>query len=410
MAIFYLFRFLLIFIVFSLFSFNLYGLNFNDQELHVLNGKGSYLADDEGYLLLSLDNNIKIGNIIIKPVKRGNTFKFKNVVSGENFALLKVKAGEYYWAVFWYYFKAGQVRYNYKKTEFTFKVEPGIINYPGTWTANLSFSGYRRAYQTFESINKSSYELKKLRKYHKDIYSDYSFKFQGTVEDNYSNYYKDIINDKSLSSSEDIGGYISYDVKEGVSGELKSFKNIGAYLTDSSQTIGNFNQNGQYLLFKMVDKGVSYIRVLNLSTYKVVTLVQRKLPKLSYIDEVEWIDNDTIYYSVYYDGVYNERIAHLEIDDNHKVIGAEHLNIPTNGRMIDSLGNQENMLYFAKNSIYSSKKNGIYKIDVTSNKSIKKSIKKPYKIIKKFEDAVYWLTASDGEIRFIITSEYIKKN
>jgi dienelactone hydrolase len=100
----------------------------------------------------------------------------------------------------------------------------------------------------------------------------------------------------------------------------------------------------------------------------------------------------------------------LEIDATQEIIGAKHLNIPIKGNMIDSLDDQENLLYFAKNSIYSKKKNGIYKLDVSNEKSIKKSTKNPHQIIKKLKDAVYGLTANDGVIRFIITSEYVKKN
>lgn len=394
---------------FLIISFNASSLTFNSNELFILEGKTSELANDEGYLLLSLDNNEKIDNIIIKAVKKGNTFKFKDIVSGENFALLKVKAGEYYWAVFWYYFKAGHVRYNYKKTDFTFKVEPGVINYPGTWSADLKFTGYRRAYQLFESINKSAYELAKLRKSHKEIFSNYPFKFQGSVEDSYADYYKEISKTISGNMGHEEKSYISYDVKQGISKELKSFNNIQTYLDDLSQSVGSFSPNGRYLFFKLVNEGISYIRVLNLSTYNMVTILKNKLPKFSYVDDIEWIDDNSIYYSVYYDGINNHRVAHLKINKDYQIIGAQHLDIPTKGLMVDSLLKEENMLYFSKNSIYSSKKNGIYKINVSTNKTIKKSVKKPFKVIKKFEDAVYYLTGIDGEVRFIMTSEYNKK-
>ena len=395
-------------LAFLLFSINVYSLKFNTNEITILEGKHTTLSDDEGYLLLSLENFEKIDNFIIKPVKSGNKVRFNKVLKGENFALIKLKAGEYYWDFFMYYFTSGTFRVNYKKMDHTFKVEAGKINYPGTWSADIKFTGFRRAYQTFDSINKSAYELNKLRKRHKAIYNQYPFKFQGTVEDNYSNYYKEISNLYTPVPKEK--NVVSYDITKGISAELKSYGNIKAYLKDHNQSVGNFNPNGRYLLFKTVIDDVSMIKVLNLSNYQIAPIFQKKLPKDSYVNEVKWIDNDSIYYSVYYDGVYNKRITHLKINKDHELIGAEHLKIPTQGALIDPLVNQNNKVYIAKNSIYSNKKNGIYKVDVSDQKSINKSIKKPFKTIKKLKDAVYWLTAGDGEIRFIITSEYNKKN
>ena len=177
---------LILFVLFL--SFQSISIEFNTNELLILSGEKSELASDEGYLLLSLESDVKIDNLIIKSMSFGNNFKIKNIASGENFALIKLKKGNYYWAVFFYYFKGGNVRYNYNRTQYNFTIEPGVINYPGTWSSQLKFTERRRAYQTFTTINKAAYELKKLRKAHSHIFTKYPFKFQGLIKDNYSSF------------------------------------------------------------------------------------------------------------------------------------------------------------------------------------------------------------------------------
>ncbi len=67
-------------------------------------------------------------------------------------------------------------------------------------------------------------------------------------------------------------------------------------------------------------------------------------------------------------------------------------------------------MYFAERFNSSKRKNGLYHIDVTSEKTIKKTSKKPVDIIKKLNNAVFYLTAGDGKIRLFTTRKYDKKD
>lgn len=390
-------------------SYNACALQFNTNKIIELSSKGTKLAEDEGYLLLSLDNIDKIGNLMIKPVNSGNKMKFTNVIAGENFALIKLKACEYYWDLFMYFSGSIPLRYEYKKDKYRFTVESGVINYPGTWSSATMHTNFLSVYHRFNSQNKTAYELDKLKRNYHNIYNNHPFKFQGQVKENYPDFLKKISKEHQVDKTS-IDNYVSYDIKDGIQHELSSYPNVEKYLKNYNQSIGHFNPQGQYLLFSMVVNKISLIRVLNLSSYDVVTIFQQELPPNSYVNNINWVDNDTIYYSIYYKGKINHRIAHLKIDPGKQVVGAKQLQIQLNGSLVDSLPEQEDVLYFAKKSKVSKRQNGLYKINVSSQKAINKTIRKPYQVVKKLKDSIYTLTASDGEIRFIITANVNKKN
>ena len=72
-------------------------IEFNQAEIISLASKEDELKPDEGYLFLSLDTTNEITRIIIKPENSGKKIVFKKVAKGKNHALLKLKAGNYYW-------------------------------------------------------------------------------------------------------------------------------------------------------------------------------------------------------------------------------------------------------------------------------------------------------------------------
>ena len=397
-------------------------VEFNTNELFILKGKEESLSSDEGYLLLSLETYDHIGELVIKPVNSGKKIKFKGVSIGENFALIKLKAGEYYWDKIKYYFLLGTMPFNYKKSDFTFKVEAGVINYPGTWYANLKFIGNGSAALPFKAINKLSYELGKFRKRYSDIYEKYPFKYQGTIKDNYPDFFKHVSNlfpelpsekgiQEHLSSLEGkTKDYDFYDKSDGIAAEKKSFKELESYLKDSSQSIGNFSPNGKFLLYSSVEEKITRIEVLNISTYTSFVVFKNELPQYSYLKDIKWIDDDSIYYQLQLStGASLNKVVHLNIDSDFKLLDAYHLDLPIRGHLVDPLINQSNNLYFANGTVYSNKKNGLYRIDTSSKKTIRKTTKKPYKKVKKFKNSVFWLTDNIGEIRFIITADFNKK-
>ena len=397
-------RTLLIILTF-LISFETQCYQFNTKQIINTTSKNELqLEDDEGYLLLALDTAEEIDSLILKSDKFGGNLNFREVQPGQNFALIKLKAATYNWDAFIYYGKKARVRFTYAKDKHHFLVEPGVINYPGSWKSQLKYTHSMKVYHFISKNNVLAGELDNFKNLNQQLFTKYNIKYQGKFEDRFFTYYKDHkLRAKEFEKTTE--NTVNYKVEDGISEKLSQFPQIKDYLAENKQSTGEFSPDGSYLLIFTEIKGISLINVLNLKTFDIVKIMQQKLPENSYISKVRWVDNDTVYYNVMYDGLYNKRVAHLKIDNAGNIIGASHLKIDKPGRLLDPLIHQENKLYMVSTSIYSKKKNGIYLLDVSNEKSITKSSKKPYTKVKKLQDAVYFLTDSNDDIRFIITSD-----
>ena len=395
------------FIVLS-YSTGLYALQFDTNEMIVLKGKNEKLAKNEGYLYLSIDSQTSFRYFTIWLVNGGKQIRFDNVSSGKHHALIKLKAGDYYWVRF----KIGNYFYDFNRTQFPFSVEPGVINYPGTW--DFGFKSNNNTGTLFiNNTNKYSSELEEFKKSHQKLLENYQFKFQGDVPDHFSEYYQDVLTDNNdywLNKSENLestaNATIEYDKEDGIEKEVEKFKNIEKYFKDSNQSIGKLNLSGKFLFYTVTKEEFTYINILNLQTFESNTIYKEEIPKHSYIQDIEWIDDDSIYFRIKTQEGPLNLIAHLTIDENNNISLVNHLVIPSYGELIDSLPKQGNFIYFGNNTNFLFKKTGLYKIDTSTKKTIKKTLKKSYSKIKKLKGSVYWLTDNESEVRFVITFDY----
>ena len=386
-----------------------------------LKSKGEFLNSDEGYLLLSIDAFDFIGKFEIKSVGFAKNIEFKDTPSGKHFALIKLKAGEYYWDQFKYYFPNGSMKFNYKKDEYKFKVEPGMINYPGTWYTYLNFASMTQASHSFISVNSLSQELTQLKQKYAYLYSKYPVKYQGEYNDYYPSYLKHLYtkvpsyefsqNNMSYIPGNEVSNnskYIYFDAKDGTKEFDQKYPNIKNYITDKSQPFGNFNPNGKYLIFSTLENGITRIEVLDYITMNSFVVFQQLFADTAYINELIWIDNDSIFYQFKNKGANLTGIIHLKFDKDKNVIGVEKIPIYMNGYLVDALSDEENFIYYATSVFISGSKNALYKIDTTSKKTINKTVKKPITNKRYLKNSIYWLTDNSNTIRFVITMD-IKK-
>ena len=391
------------------YSTGLYALQFNTNELIVLKGNGEKLLNNEGYLYLSIDSQTGFKYFTIWHVNGGKQIRFDNVSSGKHHALIKLKAGDYYWVRF----KIGNYFYNFNRTQFPFSIEPGVINYPGTWGFNFK-SNNNTGILSINNTNKYSSELEKFKKNHQALLENYQFKFQGDVPDHYSQYYSDILknnNDYFLIKSDELKNIntsiIEYDKTDGIEEEIEKFENIEKYFKDGNQSIGKLNPSGQFLLYSVVEGEYTRIKVLNLQSFESFTIYKEKIPQHSYIEDMQWIDEDSIYYRLKLKKDALNLVAHLTIDNNN-ISAVHHLVIPSHGKLVDSLLKQDNFIYFGNNSNFFRKKRGLYRVDTSTDRTIKKTLKKHYSKLKKLKGSVYWLTDNESEVRFVIALDTYK--
>jgi len=389
---------------------------FNTHKLIVLNGHKSELEAGEGYLFLSFHSNYYIEQLKIKPKKSGASIKFNEVLGGQNYALIKLKVGDYYWDKIKFNVLNSQLSFNYNKSEKTFTIKPGVINYPGSWDARLNFVIGNRYRLTFNPQNKSSIEYKAIKILYPELLKKYNFKYQGIIEDNYPSYYEQISTSykeiptqtQNITSllpiieTKKSTNHSTFDVSQGIDKQLKDYQNIKKYFNGSHQVIGNFNPNGDFLVYTSLEEKYTRIEVLHLNLNKSKTIFKEKLPEGAYIDTLSWVDNNSVFYRVIYKGYSINKVSHLQTNELGSIESFKNITIPIGGTLIDALPNEEDMIYFANNNYYSKKKNGLFKINTKNRKSIKKSTKKSFIRLKKLKNAVYWLTDQFSIIRFVI--------
>lgn len=382
-------------------------LEFGNNELLNLASNGEQLNPGEGYLYLSLENYDLIRNFYIKPKITGEIIRFKSVERGFHHALIKLKEGTYTWDKFNYKVHTPgknneqSISFDYLKHDNSFKVEAGVVNYPGSWVTRLIFLKDNYISLNIHSENQSSMEYARFKKLFADFSKQYEFKFQGEYRDDYLTY----LNNISKNSKNDNEKIEYYNADNGVDSEIKLYPQIKNYLKDGNQSIGKLNPSGQFLFYTSVENGKTKIKVLNMSSFVAVVIFEEELYKGSYFSEVKWIDDDSIYYQLKYLGQIITKVVHLEFNNKNEIIDSVHLAIKEDGNLIDPLLKQENMMFFSKTYAYNFDEPGLFKVDTTSNRSIKKTLKKKYKGVQNIDNDIYWLTDNNSEIRFLISKE-----
>ena len=105
------------------------------------------LKRDEGLVIISYFANVKTDRVLINRRDAvTNNIAFSPFIKGQYFRILKAKAGTYVWDTAWDDTVLGRTRYPLKRSDFTFTVKPGVINYSGTLTIDVSRAGYYSAF------------------------------------------------------------------------------------------------------------------------------------------------------------------------------------------------------------------------------------------------------------------------
>ncbi len=83
-------------LIICVFSQSVNAIAFDTNEVIILKGKGKELAEDEGYLYLTIDTQTEFEYFTIWHVDGGKQLRFDSVSKGKHQALIKLKAGDYY--------------------------------------------------------------------------------------------------------------------------------------------------------------------------------------------------------------------------------------------------------------------------------------------------------------------------
>ncbi len=406
--------------LFLLTTFNLQAEAFNTGEVINFSGKKGVLDVDEGYLFMSLNTNTDISRITIDGVGFGKKIRFNDIKRGSNYALLKVKAGEYYWEHINIFVGVGAIRKHLTKDEYSFSVKPGVVNYPGSWNFGAKWVGNFRARMNLENFNNLSYEIEHFNNQFASLIDPHPFEYQGQINDPYANFLTKVVAKTSPNSLPNL--YYRKDKRDELPMTLftkssetheveKKHPDLKKYFQYGQQTISSVSPDGSYLLFNAIVDDVVSVGLIDVDDYATYLLYQQKLPHNSRVSELKWIDADSFFLTLSNKEVDRSYVAHLDFDGVESKISAKFIKFRAEGMLLDALVNQENSLFFVKSmNAGRPSNNGLYQVDVTDQSSIDKSFRKIYKKTKKLKNVVDWLVDGEGNVRAAITIKFNKKD
>ena len=142
------------------------------------------LGNDRGIVLLHVETDVAISRL-----ESAGSIAARSLVKGEHFEVLVARAGRYRWTSL----KAPSVwfgvitdyRLPYRLEELEFRVEPGVINYPGLLTIKRGPGGlYVR------NLNRSASALLKLERRHPELVESLEILYTGVRPDPFYERYR----------------------------------------------------------------------------------------------------------------------------------------------------------------------------------------------------------------------------
>ena len=396
-------------------------LKFNEKELIVLQGDEGRLAADEGYLYLSVDSENHFSRVIIDRVDSGKRLRFTNLAVGENHALIQLKAGKYYWKSIRGWLICCLTTFKFDEEDFFFEVKPGVVNYPGTWQSKFKFTGGLQGQFSLKSTNRLTMEWPYFKQNYSQLTGNAPFEFSGQTKDRYNTYLEGMVDKYDFKARKKIDFQHTakaelpikyFDINDGVVLQNKQFPLLSDYLNNDSQISGEINPNGEWILLSSKQDKYTLIEAVNIKTLKSFVVFKEELPARVKVRHMQWLDDDTFLYDLDYEKFSFSQILHLVFNESSEVVGANLVELPMAGSVLNPLVDQENRMMFAnyqlsevgRNSI-----NGVYLVDTSNSKTIRKSFKKKLGKTKRFERVIDWMTDASGAVRSAIEIEYDKK-
>ena len=315
-----------IFIFLIILSFESLAYNFNKNKLIEHSSKSPILNTDEGFLYLSVSSKDFFSSFIIENVDTGKNLKFTKIEVGDNHALIKLKAGNYYWKRIRHYASLGLVTFKYEPDAFHFTVKPGVVNYPGTWITDLQFINNWKVFLSIKSYNRASFEWAYFKKHFIAITHNTKFQYQGIVKDEYPTYIEKL--KQANKFTDDNAIYYQnkkaenlpinfYNIKDGIKPQTEKFPLLKDYLQDFTSPDADISSLGEYIVMSSMVDETKIFEVIETKNFNSHVILNIANPEAVNIRNLIWIDADSIIFGIMFitnDYIDNYIIIHLEED------------------------------------------------------------------------------------------------
>ncbi len=395
-----------------------WSMRFNQDKLYVLQGSDPELTADEGYLYLSFEAETPFSTLLLEHVESGRNMRFTHVQPGANHALVQLKAGTYYWKQIRTPTDYGLTRMKFDQTDFMFRIKPGVVNYVGNWVAGIHWYFNQPIYRMFKSNNEASTDRQRFQQHYQKFTGPRPFEYAGHSPDPYAAHMDKMMAKTNFINRQKIifhEGPLAelpigfFDIEEGVDEQLRQFPRLLDYLQDDDHSLGEINPQGQWVLLGSKQNQDTVVEVVNIKSKKSYVIYQERLPHRVQIKRLTWLDDNTFLLNLDYQNHSFSQVFHLYFNSVEDMVGAEVVEVPMAGELINPLIHLGNKMLFANyrlDLVAGENLNGLYMVDTSDIKSMTQSFKQKHVLSRPFERVVDWLTDVNGQVRSAIEVTY----
>ena len=341
------------------------------------------MRPDEGLILLVFDGNSSVDSVAIKAFGSDDRYTIKDPRVGRTIKLLAATKGNYYWSSL----SLKYLRYTMRSSnQFRFKVEPGVLNYPGDLI-------YRQRAFTGDPIHRANRSLSLmdwLAKTYPGIEKQFDFRYVGDYPDPFPAFYKAEI--ASITSPP----------------ESKSKSMPAAVkMVLSPETLW---KQGRLHAIQLSPDGRFVAEVINLPEgEKLLNVIDMNSGEISYylkfttLNELTWVSNDAFVLGT----TASVKLVRIKNKSNGK-LDFETIFFGVSGSVIDPMLNDpEYFLFYTMINIEGKDTACLYKLNKSDSKSLREfdTITTRKRVNTNLKNDWGWITDSAGNIVVAVIRE-----
>lgn len=356
------------------------------------------LAPDEGLVVVAVDSNVPLHDVrFIKDGKVLGSGVMKHLEAGRSFGLYVASAGVYEWREVELFFG-----WKYKLSddpEFTFKVEPGKITYPGdllfrpsaAWTANVSVS------------NRGLAAIDWLQAQHPTLYARYPLVYSGHYPDPFPAFYR-----QARASHPDASAPESVALKPPPSPGTLPLA-VGTLWKPDRIVQARLNPAGNLLALHVRESDDAWgVELVDLAAGTAAPISRSPVA----FDSMEWSGDDNLILSAGAAGQL-DKIMVVRIDTGKTAAQRYSLiALPSRGVLVDSLPQDRNHVLFG--SVTQHGELMVHAIDISSQKAANRFSRTfRSRLNTGIKDDIAWFTDGEGRLRMAVVKrddEYVLMN
>lgn len=337
------------------------------------------LGAGEGYLLLNIDSATELATIKLAKAKgMASAHVFENIAKGRSARLIKLPEGRYHWSELtaWDYY------WTFKDDkDLFFKVEAGVINYPGT----LKIRAPGGLSLSVQQEDEATLALRTLALAFPALINRLPLRYQGQSPDPYPDFYRRMKEKYADAKTKDTG-------PDSTARRFNMAVGLPAaqLFAGSSFRLLRIDPDGSRVAIKIVhgDRAGAYI-------FDVATADLVKLKDSAEVTDITWIGKRLVALDTSENQV---RIYHLP-EVTAQVSKVEPVTMPADGFVMNALSGRDGWFLFATNRGFSNGGVSVYQVDGNSDRLDWGKLRATGDLATAVKDDFAWIADRNGDLR-----------